>query len=93
MRIAASTLHRSQTALGAFFRRLKARLGAPKATTAAAHKLAVIIFNMLKNGVEYVESGQHFYEEQYRERSIRNLIIRAKTLGFSLIEAPVNSTS
>jgi transposase len=93
LRMAASTLHRSQTALGAFFRRLKSRLGAPKATTAAAHKLAVIIFNMLKNGVEYIESGQHYYEEQYRERSVKNLIKRAKTLGFSLIEVPVNSTS
>lgn len=93
LRMAASTLHRSDSALGAFFRRLKSRLGAPKATTAAAHKLAVIIFNMLKNGVEYIESGQHYYEEQYRERSIKNLIMRAKTLGFSLVEAPVNSTS
>jgi transposase len=92
LRIAASTLHRSQTALGAFFRRLKSRLGAPKATTAAAHKLAVIIFNMLKNGVEYIETGQQYYEEQYRERSVKNLIIRAKTLGFRLVEAPVNST-
>jgi len=53
LRLAASTLHRSQTALGAFFRRLKSRLGAPKATTAAAHKLAVIIYNMLKNGTAY----------------------------------------
>jgi transposase len=93
LRMAASTLHRSQTALGAFFRRLKSRLGAPKATTAAAHKLAVIIFNMLKNGLEYIESGQHYYEEQYRERTIKNLILRAKTLGFSLIETPINSIS
>jgi transposase len=89
LRMAASTLYRSQTALGAFFRRLKSRLGAPKATTAAAHKLAVIIFTMLKNGVEYIESGQHYYEKQYRERTIKNLIKRAKTLGFTLVEAPL----
>jgi len=93
LRMAASTLHRSQSALGAFFRRLKSRLGAPKATTAAAHKLAVIIFNMLKNGAEYIETGQDYYEKQYRERIIKNLSMRAKTLGFSLIEVPLNSTS
>ena len=44
LRIAASTLHRSDSALGAFFRRLRARLGAPKAITAAAHKLSLIIY-------------------------------------------------
>lgn len=87
LRLAASTLHRSQSALGAFFRRLKARLGAPKATTAAAHKLAIIIFNMLKKGTEYVETGQDYYETQYRDRIIKNLNNRAKMLGFKLIEA------
>ena len=87
LRMAASTLHRSQTALGAFFRRLKNRLGAPKATTAAAHKLAVIIFEMIKNGIEYNEAGQDYYEQQYRERLIKNLSLRAKTLGFQLVEA------
>jgi transposase len=87
LRMAASTLHRSQTALGAFFRRLKNRLGAPKATTAAAHKLAVIIFEMIKKGIEYDETGQDYYEQQYRQRLVRNLSLRAKTLGFQLIEA------
>lgn len=87
LRMAASTLHRSQTALGAFFRRLKNRLGAPKATTAAAHKLAVIIFEMIKNGFEYNEAGQEYYEQQYRQRLIKNLSLRAKTLGFNLVEA------
>lgn len=87
LRMAANTLHRSQSALGAFYRRLKYRLGAPKATTAAAHKLAVIIFNMLKNGVEYIETGQDYYEKQYRDRIIKNLSQRAKSLGFNLVEA------
>ncbi|EKD73662.1 MAG: transposase [uncultured bacterium] len=84
LRIAASTLHRSDSALGAFLRRLKSRLGAPKAITATAHKLAVIIYNMLKNGVEYIETGQDYYEKQYRERIVKNLTIRAKELGFML---------
>lgn len=87
LRLAASTLHRSESALGAFFRRLKARIGAPKATTAAAHKLATIIFNMLKNGIEYIETGQDYYETQYRDRIVKNLSKRAKMLGFNLVEA------
>lgn len=86
-RIAASTLHKSQSALGAFFRRLRARIGAPKATTAAAHKLAEVVFNMLKNGVEYIEIGQDYYEKKYKERLIKNLSYRAKSLGFELVEA------
>jgi len=86
LRMAASTLHRSQSALGAFFRRLKSRLGAPKATTAAAHKLAVILFKMLKDGVEYVETGQDYYEQQYRNRLVKNLSFQAKKLGFDLVE-------
>ncbi len=85
-RMAASTLHHSQSALGAFFRRLKFRLGAPKATTATAHKLAVILFNMIKNRVEYVETGADYYEIQYREKLIKSLNARAKTLGFNLVE-------
>ena len=85
-RMAASTLHHSQSALGAFFRRLKFRLGAPKATTATAHKLAVILFNMIKHRVEYVETGADYYEIQYREKLIKSLNARAKTLGFNLVE-------
>ena len=88
LRMAASTLHSSQTALGAFYRRLRSRLGAPKAITAAAHKLATIIYNMLKDGVEYIETGQAYYEDQHRDRIIRNLSLRAKSLGFSLVEVP-----
>jgi transposase len=91
LRMAASTLYKSQTALGAFFRRLKSRLGAPKATTAAAHKLALIIYNMLKHGVEYNEIGQDYYEQQYRDRIIRNLTTRASSLGFTLVENHLNS--
>jgi len=85
LRMAASTLHRSNTAIGAFFRRMKSRLGTPKAITAVAHKLAVIVFNMLKNGTEYIESGQDYYEEQYKDRIIKNLRNRAESLGFELV--------
>jgi hypothetical protein len=65
---------------------LKSLLGAPKATTAAAHKLGRIIFQMITEGKEYNEVGQEYYENQYRERIIKNLNFRAKTLGFDLVE-------
>lgn len=85
LRLAANTLHNSQTALGAFFRRIKSRLGGPKAITAGAHKIAQIIYRMLSTGREYVEMGQSYYEEKYKERIVKNLRQRAKSLGFALI--------
>ena len=85
LRMAANSLRLSDTALGAFFRRLSSRLGAAKAITAAAHKLAVILYNMLKTGAEYMESGARYYEEQYRDRCIRSLEKRAKLFGFTLV--------
>ena len=86
LRMAAFTLHRSNSALGAFLRRLKGRLGAPKAITAVAHKLALIVYSMLKNGEEYVEKGQEYYENLYRVRAIKNLKKRAEALGFTVVE-------
>lgn len=86
LRMAASTLYRSPTALGAYLRRLKSRKGPMKAITATAHKLAKIIYNMLRHGVEYVESGQTYYEEQYKDRMIQNLKRKAAEFGLSLIE-------
>jgi transposase len=91
LRMAASTLHSSKTSLGAFFRRLRSRLGAPKAITAAAHKLATIIYNMLKNGKEYVESGEEYYNIQYRNRVVKSLALKAKTLGFEIVEINAKS--
>lgn len=86
LRLAASTLYRSPTALGAYLRRLKSRKGPMKAITATAHKLAKIIYNMLRYGVAYMEIGQAYYEEQYRERKIRNMKRMAAELGYSLVE-------
>ena len=86
LRMAASTLYISKSALGGFFRRMRARLGAPKATTAAAHKLAHIIFNMLRNGAEYFEVGQDYYEEKYKERVLKNLNFRAKSMGYEVVK-------
>lgn len=86
MRLAASTLHHSATSIGAYLRRLKSRLGPAKAITATAHKLAKIIYNMLRHGFGYKEAGQEYYEKQYRERVVKNLKKRAEEFGFDLIE-------
>ena len=84
--MAAFTLHKSKSSLGAFLRRLKNRIGAPKAITAVAHKLAVIVYSILKNGQEYVEEGQEYYEHLYQDRVIKNLKKRAEAFGLTIIE-------
>jgi transposase len=86
LRLAAQSLHHSKTALGAFYRRLRARLGPAKAITATAHKLARLIYRMLKYGETYVDVGQEYYEQQYRERVIKNLKRRARQMGYQLLE-------
>lgn len=88
LRMAASTLYRNSTALGAYLRRLKSRLGPAKAITATAHKIAKIIYNMLRDGIEYKEAGQDYYEHQYRDRVVKNLKRRAGELGFNLVATP-----
>ncbi len=85
LRMAASALHRSDSALGAFLRRKKAHLGAPKAITATAHKLARIIYSMLRYGQKYVDAGASYYESQYRQRALRNARRRAAQLGYELV--------
>lgn len=92
LRIAASTLHRSHSALGAFLRRQKARLGSPKAITATAYKIARLVYSMLKYGEEYIDAGQDYYDRQYRNRVIKNMNRKAKALGFLLTPiAPLDS--
>lgn len=86
LRMAACSLINSKSALGAYLRRLRSRLGTPKAITATAHKLARLIYSMLKLGSDYVDVGQKRYEEQYRSRVIQNLKRKAKELGLMLIE-------
>lgn len=85
LRMAANALYRSKTALGAYFRRMRARLGAPKAITAAAHKLARILYNMIKNRHSFLEAGQDEYELQYKERVVANLKRRASEMGYNLV--------
>ena len=85
LRLAANALYRSDSALGAFLRRKKAQLGAPKAITATAHKLARIIYAMLRYGQQYVDAGAEYYESQYHERALRAAKRRAAQLGYELV--------
>ncbi len=85
LRMAAGSLHHSQSALGAYYRRMAARIGKPQAVTATAHKLARIVYSMLKHGTAYVDAGQDDYERQYKARVVRNLQQRARSLGFELV--------
>ena len=82
--MAALAVSRSDTALGAFYRRLRARMGSPKAMTATAHQIAKIVYNLLKPGTAYVDRGVQSYEDQYRHRVVKNLHRRAEQLGFTL---------
>ena len=84
-RMAASSLWRSQTALGAFHRRIKTRSGGQQAVTATAHKLARIYYAMLTEGTSYIELGQQAYEQRYKQRRIDHLKVQAKSLGFQLV--------
>jgi transposase len=87
LRIAAWNLIRSQSALGAKFRRLRARLGAPKAITAMAHQLARLVYRMLKFGKEYVDRGTEHYEAKYRLNQVKWLTTQAAALNLKLIPA------
>jgi transposase len=90
LRLAAATVGRTDTALGAFYRRLSARIGKAKAVTATARKIAVLFYNAVQHGMNYVDPGASAYETRYRARIIANLRRRAKAFGFVL--QPVDPT-
>lgn len=85
LRLAAAALRSSQSALGAYYRRMCARMDKPKAVTAAAHKLARLIYAMLTHGQEYTDRGQDYFEERYRQRVLHNLAQKAKAMGMQLV--------
>ena len=93
LRMAAFTLSNSKSALGAYYRRMRSRQGAPKAITATAHKLARLIYSMLKHGTEYVDQGQDYYEQQYQDRVMKNLKQRAAQMGFALVPSLADNGS
>jgi transposase len=84
-RLAAATVARSKTALGAFYRRIAARVGHPQAVTATAHKIAVLYYSLLKHGKSYVDIGQEAYERKYRLRRFNAMQKQALNLGYQLV--------
>ncbi|RDD34149.1 Transposase IS116/IS110/IS902 family protein [Wolbachia endosymbiont of Cylisticus convexus] len=85
-RMAAHCVSKSKSGMGAYCRRLKKHLGAPKAITATARKIACIFYSMLKYGQEYVERGIDYYETRYKEKVVKNLIKKAQEFGYILVQ-------
>jgi len=88
LRMAAFALAKANCALGAFYRRVRAKHGGPAAITATAHKLARIIYKMLRDKVEFIDLGADYYEEKFKSRIFHNLKHKAKSLGFQLVPIP-----
>jgi transposase len=93
LRLAAWSLMRSHSYLGAYLRRQRARLGAPKAITATAHKLARILYNLMRHGIAYMHKEEAAYAEQVRQRLEKQLHRRARELGFEIkkIDPPLQT--
>jgi transposase len=85
LRMSAQSLLNSQSALGAYCRRVCARIGHPKGIIATAHKLACLIYRLLKFGGAYLDKGQEYYEKRYKERVVKNIARHAKQHGFQLV--------
>ena len=90
LRLAAWSLMRSKSYLGAYLRRQRSRLGAPKAITATAHKLARILYNLMRYGVEYMQKTEAEYADQERARQEKSFHRRAKELGYEVHRPPAN---
>jgi len=86
LRLAAVTIGKTNTALGAFYRRLSARIGKAKAVTATARKIAVLFYNTMRFGLNYSDPGADHYEQKYRDRAVKQLHRRAAEFGFTLQE-------
>ena len=95
LRLAAVSVGRTETALGAFYRRLSSRVGKAKGITATARKIAVLFYNAMRHGMDYVDPGAYYYEIRYRERVVKNLHRRAKALGYVMLAAdePTNAAA
>jgi transposase len=90
-RQAASSLIRSNSCLGAKYRRLRARLGAPKAITAMARQSACLFHRLITKGQQYVDKGMEYYEQRFREQRVRLLRKKARQLGFEVIQPDVEA--
>ncbi len=85
-RQAAVSVQRSDSELGAYFRRMRARKGPASAVTATAHKIARIYYSLLTRGGEYEEHGAKVYDQKQQERIVASLRTRARALGYELVE-------
>ena len=88
-RMAAQALANSNTGLGGFYRRIRSRLGSPKAITATAHKLARIFYRMWTTRQTYADLGSDYYENRYKERVLRNITKRTRELGYDAVLQPI----
>jgi transposase len=88
LRLAAMMLGKTDTPLGSFYRRKRAQLGAPKAITATARKLACLIYRLIKEGQGYQERDVRTYELRSKDQILRSLRKRANGFGFDLVELP-----
>ena len=88
LKIAANTLRQSDTYLGAQFRRLRTKLGAPCAIKAMAAKLARLVYRMLRYGMKYVDQGAAFYDLRHRELQVKRLKAKAEKLGYRMTPIP-----
>jgi hypothetical protein len=93
LRMAAMSLGRTQTALGAYYRRLAARVGKAKAITATARKLAILVYRTLKHGLVYQDPGAAAYDLHHKTRVLRRLRQRAAALGYGLIDLTTSPAS
>lgn len=86
--MAALAAGKTRSALGAFYRRLRSRLGTPKAITATAHKLARLFYQLWRNGGTYDDPGINYYEQRYQEQIVKGLRKKAQAMGFELVATP-----
>jgi transposase len=84
-RMAAYGLHHAKSAIGAFYRRMRSKVGAPKAITATAHKLARLFYSMIKSRKSFADIGQDAYDRTYNQRRLKGLAKAARQLGFKLV--------
>lgn len=87
-RMAALAAGKTRSALGAFYRRLRTRLGTPKAITATAHKLARLFYRLWSSGGTYADPGINYYEQRYQEQIVKGLRKKAQAMGFELVATP-----
>lgn len=88
-KVAAFALSNSKSGLGAFYRRLRARIGAPKAINATARKVAIIFYNMIKFKTVFKTQTQEEYNDAHKKRIVKNLKQKAKQFGLELVPVAV----